>query len=235
MHQLTQRPDASGSQSSSRCAMRACESSQFFSSLIALLAPLVGGVGYTTAPNTEGIVDKPATRVVFPDEITQQPRSRALEEVDTGPDPFFADLVDRTPFVDPDLDEGTAVANKEPPRTYYVEVYENEYRGLGWRWRELRHGRSLANLRWSYKVCALQCNGTAFCCVLCFVVVFYSSRYVDISTCRNIKHRSRSHLSYVPGIYEDRVARRKAMVENALAGRKRLGSLDFQIEKWHAL
>lgn len=133
--------------------MRAYESSQFFSSLISLLAPLVGSVEYTTAPNTEGFAAKAATRVFFPDEVTQQPRTRALEEVDTGPDPFFADLVDRTPFVGPDSDDGTAVADKAPPRTYYVEVYENEYRGLGRRWQELRQGRSLANVRWSYKVC----------------------------------------------------------------------------------
>lgn len=139
--------------------MRAYESSQFFSSLIALLAPLVGGVEYVTAPNTEGFAAKLATGVFFPDEVTQQPRARALEEVDTGPDPFFADLVDRTPFVDPDSDDDTAVANKKPPRTYYVEVYENEYRGLGWwRWRELRRGPSLANVRWSYKVCLASCS-----------------------------------------------------------------------------
>lgn len=184
--------------------MRAYESSQFFSSLIALLAPLVAGVEYTTAPNTEGVAAKPATRVFFPGEVTQQPRSRVLEEVDTGPDPFFADLVDRTPFVDPDLDDGTAVADKEPPRTYYVEVYENEYRGLGWRWRELRHGRSLANLRWSYKVCLVARRYRP----LCFVLRCCGSTAVDTSIYLHVSRHKTSITILIYYQYVDRVTRR---------------------------
>lgn len=156
--------------------MRAYESSQFFSSLVALLAPLVAGVEYSTAPNTEGFATEPATGIYFADDITQQPRSRALEEVDTGPDPFFADLVDRTPYVDTDVDgDDKAVENREQPPTYYVEVYENDYRGLGRRWREVRQGRSLANVRWSYKVCVAAAGATRTAVVLWCCSTKYSN------------------------------------------------------------
>lgn len=75
--------------------------------------------------------------------------------------------------MDPDLDEDKAMADKEPPRTYYVEVYENEYRGLGRRWREVRQGRSLSNVRWSYKVCvavAMLMFYRPVCCVVAFYI-----------------------------------------------------------------
>lgn len=81
--------------------------------------------------------------------------SENLDELDIehGPDPFFGDLhrqsADRT-----HREEENSVSERIIPRriSYFVEVYENECRGLGRRWREPSRGRSSRTPRWSYKV-----------------------------------------------------------------------------------
>lgn len=126
------------------------------SGVFAVLAPVVGG------EQQQGIASKKQARYTIQqtsqisvDDITQQARSTALDEVNAGPDPFFADLVGRPPFEGAEQETDQSAADEVVlPRTRLVEVYENESRGLGRRWRELLPGRlsAFATPQWSYKV-----------------------------------------------------------------------------------
>lgn len=135
--------------------MRAYRAPVFCTTLLAIIAPAVGVENWIPANSHVYGGAKPMSRL-RPLDDNARPRSLALEEVSSGPDPFFADLVDKAPYNDAEKEEDDTTADEaRPPRTYCVEVYENESRGLGGRWRELRPGRSSAIRRWSYKVCTV--------------------------------------------------------------------------------
>lgn len=142
--------------------MRTCRNILVCSFCAVVLAPVVGGeqqqgiasstkqAWHTTKQESQKSVDS------FNNQ--QQARSTALDEVDAGPDPFFADVVGRVLIEDEEEQGGdeSVVGEVALPRTRLVEVYENEWRGLGRRWRELRPAggllSALATPQWSYKV-----------------------------------------------------------------------------------
>lgn len=137
--------------------MKTCRNLVVCLGVFAVLAPVVGGEqqqGIASKKQARYTVVKQTSQVSV-DDITQQARSTALDEVDAGPDPFFADLDGRTPFEDAEQETDQSAADEVAlPRTRLVEVYENEPRGLGRRWRELLPGRlsAFATPQWSYKV-----------------------------------------------------------------------------------
>lgn len=175
--------------------MRAYQSSVFFAALAAILAPVVGGTEdrIHAMLRTESYAAKAtSTTSTSRSAQTAQRRSnaQALEEAYTGPDPFFSDLIGIDVRASEDEGRGTdgsttAKEDREeeamPPRTYYVEVYENEFRGgLSRRWRELRPlGRSVVNLRWSYNVCILS-NSTYFVRLHVRCIIFWSPHCTDL-------------------------------------------------------
>lgn len=113
---------------------------------VAFLVPLIGGVEHgagTAATSYSSITTWPQRH--FEDNLLQ-----AVDEVDAGPDPFFADIDQRLPNANEvsDIDEA-ADDRTLRKRTYIVEVYENESRGI-----VRRLANSLSIRRWTYKVSA---------------------------------------------------------------------------------
>lgn len=126
--------------------------------LVAVFAHVVVSAEYGIIPsstNTEGYAAKPTSRLRLPEKTgqTDPPRSHPLEEVDTGPDPFFADLTDGVPPEDGGQGSDANAENTGP--TYYIELYENESRGQGrrlfLRWLDLRTERSFVGIGWKSK------------------------------------------------------------------------------------
>lgn len=108
--------------------MRADRASSFLSAIVYILTAAVVG-DCSSTPTTVPAADRQfLASGVDPD------------DVDVGPDPFFADIAG---YSASDNTE-TTIAKRHPSRVI-VEVYENESKTLGLAWRERR-------LRWSYKV-----------------------------------------------------------------------------------
>lgn len=118
---------------------RAVPASLFLSALLTILSSSIGG-------------EQPLITV----KSSPRHRSDHLDDTDTkhGPDPFFDDLVNKQQRERMNEKKEKPVSTRGRKRTlsYFVEVYENESRGLGRRWLEPSRGRSSWTTRWSYKV-----------------------------------------------------------------------------------
>lgn len=114
--------------------MRICHTSRFVASLAAIVAQFVRGE-QPLLPRTAPVVPQPSN----------------LDDMDAanGPDPFFDDLdyCHRARHGDQKADDHSGEKTKGRKISYFVEVYENEYKGLGRRWQ--KRGRPP---RWSYEV-----------------------------------------------------------------------------------
>ena len=122
-------------------------------SVVAALASVVGGIQHETAPAPKSFSKLTWQKECSLEGVNQHRLQQAVEEADAGPDPFFEDLIYRDFSEDErseadDATASTTVSN----RTYVVEVYENEFRGIDRRWRELRSALPLSNRRWTYQV-----------------------------------------------------------------------------------
>lgn len=140
--------------------MAACKASLFRSALVAMLAHTVTGSEFRAGPSVDvyppgevaaeaaaasskarsrGFEEISSSQVAAPDSLFE-----AQTELDTGPDPFFADL-------EVDVSQQGESESDEPPSTrrtfsvHTVEVYEVQSGGLARRWREWKTG-------WTYKV-----------------------------------------------------------------------------------
>lgn len=139
--------------------MTACKALLFRSALVAILVHAVGGNEFRTALSNDGYTAAapaaPGRTPAFQQEqagpgrlassravaADRSSRFEAEADVNTGPDPFFADLEFDVARQD---DKGF----RESPKKlllHKVEVYEVESGGLGRRWRQSRTG-------WTYKV-----------------------------------------------------------------------------------
>lgn len=128
--------------------MTACSALLFRSALVAILAHAVGGNEFrdgssataVSPPRSQAFESAPESRSTS-SRVAADNRFEAGADVDTGPDPFFADLEVAVPQQE----------NVDLPRSsrkkmiFSVEVYEVQSGGLGRKWREARMG-------WTYKV-----------------------------------------------------------------------------------
>lgn len=129
-------------------SMVACNASLFRSALVAILVHAVGGNEFRDGLGAA--VSPPRSQAFEPAQGSRLASSRvaadrfeAVSEVDTGPDPFFADLEVIVPQQDDHDADLSHVSQKT--RTFSVEVFEVQSRGLGRKWREATTG-------WTYKV-----------------------------------------------------------------------------------
>lgn len=153
----------------------ACNASLFRSALVAILVHAVGGnefrdgLGAAVSPPRSQAFEPTQGRRLASSRAAADNRFEAVAEVDTGPDPFFADLEVIVPQQDDHDDELPRASQKT--RAFSVEVFEVQSRGLGRKWREARTGWTYKVRRWSrFRIsCTLnKCfNGESCCCCFC--------------------------------------------------------------------
>lgn len=113
---------------------------------VAFLVPLIGGVEHGAATTSTSY----SSITTWPQRHLEDNLLHVVDEVDAGPDPFFEDLDQRLPHANEKSEIDEVADNRTlRKRTYIVEVYENESRGI-----VRRLANSLPIRRWTYKVSA---------------------------------------------------------------------------------